>query len=108
MRSPWASGSSAGRNGSASKLAPGGVAGAQQRQVVQDVELQDLQRRLAAVGGDVDQVVALGLERHFADDVEVGDDVALVGDENPDPTEVWLARPLSTVRIWTSCERACS
>src|SRR6185295_6678559 len=57
------------------------VAGAQQREVVADVELQDDQRRLAAVGGDVDEVVAVGLERRFADDVEVGDDVALRRDE---------------------------
>ena len=54
-----------------------GVAGAQQREVVQHVDLQDLQRRLAAVGGHVDEVVALGLQRGLADDVEVGDDVAL-------------------------------
>ena len=74
------------------EAAPGGVAGAQQRQVVQDVELQDLQRRLATVGGDVDQVVPLGLERRFADDVEVGDDVALIGDEKP-RADRGLARP---------------
>ena len=48
---------------------------------MQDVELQDDERRLAPVGGDVDQVVAVGLERRFADDVEVGDDVALRRDE---------------------------
>ena len=44
MRSPCDSGSLAGRNGSASKVwprRPRRVAGAQQRQVVQDVELQD-------------------------------------------------------------------
>ena len=57
------------------------VGGAQQREVVQHVELQDHQRRLAAVGGDVDQVVAIGLQRGLADDVEVGDDVALRADE---------------------------
>ena len=28
--------------------------------------------------------------------------------KKPEPTELWLARPLSTVRICTSCERACS
>ena len=68
----------AGGTRSASKLpARPASAGLQQRQVVQHVELQDLQRRLAAVGGDVDEVVALGLQRRLADDVEVGDDVAL-------------------------------
>ena len=85
MRSPCESGSLAGRNGSASKVLPAPlarrVAGAQQREVVEDVELQDDERRLAAVGGDVDEVVAVGLERRFADDVEVGDDVALRRDE---------------------------
>ena len=78
MRSPWASGWASGRNGSASKVCGRAASAAlQQRQVVQHVELQDLQRRLAAVGGDVDQVVALGLQRRLADDVEVGDDVAV-------------------------------
>ena len=84
------------------------IAGAQQRQVVQHVELQDLHRRLAAVGRHVDEVVPLRLERRLADDMEVGEDVALALTKKPEPTEVWLARPFSTVRIWTSCERACS
>ena len=70
-----------GAKGSASKVLPGAVGGLEQRQVVQHVELQDLQRRLAAVGGDVDQLVALGLQRRLADDVEVGDDQAVLGDE---------------------------
>src|SRR5678815_1413960 len=61
MRSPCASGSLAGRNASASKRLPAPP--------------------VAAGGGDVDEVVLVGLQRRFADDVEVGDDVALRGDE---------------------------
>ena len=56
---------SSGRKASASKRAPARVGRLEQRQVVQHVDLQDLQRRLAAVGGDVDQVVALGLQRRL-------------------------------------------
>ena len=85
MRSPCDSGCALGAEGQRveglARRRSRRVAGAQQRQVVQHVELQDRERRLAAVGGDVDQVVALGLQRRFADDVEVGDDVALAGDE---------------------------
>ena len=60
---------------------PTRVAGAQQSEVVQDVELQDDERRLAPVGGDVDEVVLVGLERRLGDDVEVGDDMALRRDQ---------------------------
>ena len=77
MRSPCDSGSPPGGTPSASKLRPRRVAGLQQRQVVQHVELQDLQRRLAAVGGHVDEVVVLRLQGGLADHVEIGDDVAL-------------------------------
>jgi hypothetical protein len=64
----------------------------EQRQVVQHVELQDLQRRFAAVGRDVDEVVALGLQGRFGNDVEVGDDVALARDEEA-RADRGLARP---------------
>ena len=70
-----------GAKGQGVEAVPGGVGGLQQGEVVQHVELQDLQRRFAAVGGDVDQVVPLGLQRRFADDVEVGDDEPVLGDE---------------------------
>ena len=52
-----------------------------ERQVVDRVETQQLQGALAAVDAGVGQPVALGLQRHLADDVVVGDDQAVVTDE---------------------------
>ena len=42
---------------------------------------EQLQRAFAAIGGAVDQAIAVRLQRRLADDVVVGEDVALVGDE---------------------------
>ena len=84
MRSPCASGSARRPERRARRslaAPPAASARLQQREVVQHVELQDLHRRLAAVGGDVDQVVPVGLQRGLGDDVEIGDDVALARDE---------------------------
>ena len=82
MRSPCESGSLAGRNGSASKALPAPASPARSSaRSCRTSSCRIDERRLAPVGGDVDEVVAVGLERRLADDVEVGDDVALRRDE---------------------------
>ena len=71
-----------------------GVGGAQQGQVVDDVESQQFQRPLPAVDGGVDQPVAAGLQRELADDVVVGDQQATIVDQ-----EARAHRGLAVLRL---------
>ena len=64
---------------------------------------EELQRAFAAIGGAVDQTIAVRLQRRLADDVVVGEDVALVGDEEARADAGLAVLPLSSVRTWSRC-----
>ena len=97
MRAPRGSGRFVGpqrHRAAAGQAGRAGSAGLQQREVVDDVEGQQLQRALLAVDGGVDQPVARRLQRVLADDVVVGDQVAGVVDQ-----ETRAHRRLAVLRL---------